>query len=84
MCIRDSYNIVQTHVNILRRSITELRLIIENIGDHPEAINDTDFRRQLTIVNVTVVRLWEDAKRLSGTCSLPSRINIARGSLPVI
>jgi len=60
------YNIVQQHVNMLRRSITELRLIIENIGDHPQQINDTDFRRQLTIVNVTVVRLWEDAKRLSG------------------
>jgi len=52
---------------MLRRSISELRLIIENIGDDPQEINDTDFRRQLTIVNVTVVRLWEDTKRLSGT-----------------
>jgi len=60
------YNVVQQQVNILRRSVSELRLIIENIGDNPQAINDTDFRRQLTVVNVTVVRLWDDAKRLSG------------------
>ena len=60
------YNVVQQHVTTLRLSITNLRLIIENIGEHPQTINDTDFRRQLTIVNVTVVRLWEDAKRLSG------------------
>ena len=60
------YNLVQEQVNILRRSISELRLIIENIGDDPEEIDDADFRRQLTIVNVTVVQLWEDAKRLSG------------------
>ena len=64
------YNIVQEHVNIVRRSIYELRLIVENIGDRPEAIDDTDFRRQLTIVNVTVVRLWEDAKQLSGMSTL--------------
>ena len=60
------YNVVQQHVNTLRRSIRNLRLIIENIGEHPGAIDDTDFRRQLTIVNATVVRLWEDARRLSG------------------
>jgi len=61
------YNIVQEHVNILRHSVSELHLILENIGHDPQAIDDTDFRRHLTIVNVTVVRLWEDAKRLSGS-----------------
>jgi len=58
--------VVQRHVNELRQSIYNLRLIIENIGEHPEEIDDVDFRRKLTIVNITVVRLWEDAKRLSG------------------
>jgi len=79
LCVRDvdcpvCYNVVQQSVNALRQSILNLRLIIENIGEHPETINDTDFRRQLTVVNVTVTRLYEDAKRLSGM--LPSVVTI--------
>jgi len=53
-------------VNNLRRKLSELRLIIENIGDNPQAINDTDFKRQMNIINNLVVKLWQDAQRFSG------------------
>jgi len=73
------YNVVQQHVTELRQSIYNLRIIIENIGQHPETIDDTDFRRQLTVVNRTVVRLWQDARRLSGNfiSGVPQRIAIS-------
>lgn len=60
------YNVVQDHVNAIRRKLHELRLIIENIGDNPQAINDTDFKRQMNIVNTLVVKLLQDARRFSG------------------
>jgi coxsackievirus/adenovirus receptor len=61
------YNVVQEHVNILRRLLRELRLIIENIGDSSaQPVDDADFRRQLKAVNVTVYKLWQDARRFSG------------------
>ena len=62
----DCYNLVQQQVNILRRKINELRTIIENINKNPQAFNDTDFRRKLALVNDSVVRLWQDAKRFTG------------------
>lgn len=64
------YNLVQEHVRILRRKLNELRIIIENIGDNPQAINDTDFRRKLLSVNELVVKLWQDAKKYTGKSSL--------------
>jgi hypothetical protein len=60
------YNVVQDHVNKLRRKLSELRLIIENIGDNPQAIDDADFKRQMSTVNTLVVRLLQDARRFSG------------------
>jgi len=69
-------------VNILRRKIIELRILIRNIQQNPGAIDDIDFRYKLRIVNETVVRLLEDARRLSGRPDGPTSdqinaINIA-------
>ena len=56
------YDLVQDHVNILRRQIKELQDIITNIGDNPQAINDTDFRAKMSAVNESVFHLWTDAR----------------------
>ena len=40
--------------------------MLENIGDNPQAINDTDFRRKLNEVADSVDQLLEDAKQASG------------------
>lgn len=61
------YNLIQQQVTILRRKINELTLIIENINNNPSAIDDADFRRKLDSVNDLVMRLWQDAKRYTGT-----------------
>jgi laminin gamma 1 len=80
------YNVVQEQVNILRRQINELREIIIHIGgsDRPP-IDDADFKRQLTLVNITVVRLWNDAKRFSGfDSSLGGQLDVIRAAIDEI
>jgi hypothetical protein len=60
------YKLVQEHITILREKVNELRLIIDNIGENPQAINDTDFRMKMSAVNASVVELWEDAMNAGG------------------
>lgn len=60
------YRLVQEHITVLRSKVNELRVIIENIGENPQAINDTDFRMKMAAVNESVVNLWEDAKLAGG------------------
>ena len=60
------YKLVQEHITILRVKINELRVIIENIGENPQAINDTDFRMKMAAVNASVVALWQDARDAIG------------------
>lgn len=57
------YNLVQDRVNIFRKNLEELKLLIANIGDHPQAINDTDFVRRIREVNASVTDLLDDARR---------------------
>lgn len=60
------YNLVQERVTIHRHKLNELRILIKNIGDNPQAVNDTDFRRRMSAVNDTVNELLRDARNAIG------------------
>lgn len=73
------YNMIQQNVNILRRKINELRLIIQNIHQNPGVVDDTDFKRKLYEMNNLVIRLWQDAKKYTGgNSSLADQMDIFR------
>lgn len=60
------YTLVQKRVNIHRRKLNDLREIINNIGNNPGDIDDTDFRRRLLQVQDSVNDLVRDARQIVG------------------
>ncbi|CAH1787839.1 unnamed protein product [Owenia fusiformis] len=60
------YSLVQEKVNIHRRKINELRILIKNIGKDPSSVDDADFRRRLEEMQIIVDELLQDARNAVG------------------
>ena len=69
VCVTDCpvcYNLVQDRVNIHRRKLHELRMLIRQINDNPKVVDDSEFRAKLDATAATVDDLLEKARRTGG------------------
>ena len=63
------YNLVQDRVEIHRRKLNELRVLIRQINENPRVADDSDFRHKLDAAAVEVDDLLDDARRTGGKCN---------------
>ncbi|KAK3087389.1 hypothetical protein FSP39_005285 [Pinctada imbricata] len=56
------YNLVQEKVNMHRDKLRELKDLVINIGNNPNAFNDTEFLSKMNMVNDSVVMLLDEAR----------------------
>ena len=63
------YSLVQERVNIHRGKLRELNNLILNIGNDPDAFNDTHFTEQMSKVNDSINILLNEARGASSKYS---------------
>ena len=63
------YNLVQDRVHVHRHELDQLKDLIMNIGNNPNAFNDTEFIKSMNEVNDSVNMLLMDARGAVSKCN---------------
>ena len=73
------YSLVQERVNIHRGKLRELNNLILNIGNDPDAFNDTQFTEQIGKVNDSINILLSEARGASCELNFTIRFYVCSG-----
>ena len=68
------YDLILEQVNIIRQKMKELQVIIGDVG-RQGGLSEAEFRRQMTEVNDSLLKLLLDARRAVGKL----KINVCQG-----